>query len=186
MTHNTVKDLMLPLNEYATVSAEETIKDALTALSRSQLGLTVERHHHRAILVLNEKGDVVGKLSHWAILRKLEPKVFSAQDLTRLNKTRLSPDYIEGLEEELASQFSNLHSLCKNASRIKAKDAMVPVVESIDENTPLVNAVHQFVVTHAQTILVTRGAKTVGILRLCDVFQEVADIIRKDDDSPAD
>lgn len=43
-----VRDLLLLLSEYSTVSSEATLRDALVALSKAQMGLTDDRHHHRA------------------------------------------------------------------------------------------------------------------------------------------
>ena len=47
-----VGEVMLLLEEYATVAADATVEDALIALDKAQLGLTYDRHHHRAVLVL--------------------------------------------------------------------------------------------------------------------------------------
>ena len=43
-------------------------------------------------------------------------------------------------------------------------------------------AIHQFVVSHVQSLTVTKDGKTIGVLRLSDVFQAVADVIRGDVD----
>ncbi len=181
MGETRVKDLTLPLSEYATISGERTIQDALQVLNKAQLGLTYDRHHHRAVLVLDESDDVVGKLSHWAILRKLEPKYLNTEDLSALSRANFTADYMSELEEGLTGFLGSLSALCKRASGIKAKDAMVPLGESIDENESLVAAIHHLVEFHAQSIMVTRKGKMVGILRLSDVFQEVADMIRGDE-----
>ncbi len=169
---------MLPLDEYAKISAEETIRDALLALNKAQLGLTFDRHHHRAILVLDGAGEVVGKLSHWAILRKLEPKILSAEDVAALDAAGLSQEFVSSLEDGVFSHFGDLTLLSRRAAKIKARDAMVSAGESIDENAPLTAAIHQLVTTHAQSMTVTRGGTTVGILRLSDVFETVAELIR--------
>ena len=59
---------------------------------------------------------------------------------------------------------------------------MVPISESIDENESLSVAIHQLVVSHVQSLTVTREGKTIGVLRLSDVFQAVADVIRSSGD----
>ena len=183
MENRSVRDLMLPLDEYATVSSEETIREALRALDKAQLGITHDRHHHRAILVLDKQREVMGKLSRWAILRSLEPKIFTPGDTTALDAAGLSSEFIGRLEEGIASRFGNLPALCSTASKTKVIEAMVPLDESIDENASLMDAIHQLVTTHVQSMPVTRDKKTVGVLRLSDVFEEVADIIRKEDDN---
>lgn len=175
-----VKEVMLPLSEYATVSGERTIQDALRALDKAQLGLTNDRHHHRAVLVLDKKKRVIGKLSHWAILRRLETHLLGSVKPSLLAEGSLTSGDLGRLEEDLAGFSTGLSALCKRAAKIKAKDAMVPISESIDENEPLGVAIHQLVVSHAQSLLVTRDCVTIGILRLSDVFKVVADKIREE------
>jgi CBS domain-containing protein len=179
MEDKKVRDVMLPLSEYATVFGESTVQNAIKALDKAQLGLTDNRHHHRAVLVLDDRGEVIGKLSHWAILRKLEPRFLNAGDLSVLSRANFTDEDISNLEEGLTGFVGSLSALCRRAARIKAKDAMVPISESIDENESLVAAIHQLVVSHVHSLLVTRDGKTIGILRLSDVFQEIAELIKQ-------
>jgi CBS domain-containing protein len=174
MEEKRVRDLMLALDEYATIGADKTIREALEALSQSQLGLTQDRHHHRAVLVLDEKGKVLGKLTHWAILRALEPKFLKTDDLASLSRAGLTEEFIATMEEGISMFTGSLEQMCRYAGRIKARDAMVPVGESIDEEAPLTEAIRMLAMTHVQSLPVTRGDQVVGILRLSDVFQEVA------------
>ena len=178
MKEKTVKDLMLPLDEYATVSARSTIREALTALDKAQLGLDFDRHNHRAVLVLDEAGQVVGKLSHWAILRSLEPKFLQHDDLASLARAGLTPEFVQSLQERFSGMTGSLTRMCLEASRLEAREAMVPTGESIDEDAPLTEAIRLMVLHHEQSKLVTKKNEVVGILRLTDVFDEVADIIR--------
>jgi CBS domain-containing protein len=177
MKHKLVRDLMLSLDEYATISSKDTIKQALLALSKSQLGLTQDRHYHRAVLVLKD-GRVIGKLSHWAILRSLEPKFLKRDDESSLSRAGLTDEFIQSLKDTFSLFTGSLEQMCRAAGRIKAVDAMVPVGESIDEDATLTVAIRNFATRHTQSLLVTRNGEVVGILRLSDVFEEVADIIR--------
>jgi CBS domain-containing protein len=173
-----VEDLMLPLREYATVSSNATLREALFALSKAQLGLTYDRHHHRAVLVLSEDGKVVGKLSHWAVLRSLDPRFLkhsSAASLSRLAQASANtpvshqPPYFSG----------DLERMCREAGNLKVKDVMVPAGESVEGNARLAVAIHWMVLGNVQSMLVTRGGEVVGILRLADVFEAVADRVRQ-------
>jgi len=172
-----VKELMLPLAHYATTSSNSTLRDALLALSKAQLGLTNDRHHHRAVLVLDDQDNVIGKLTHWSILKSLQPSVFSESDRVNLARAGLSLDFIADLVERHPYQ-GPMERMCALASRIHVRDAMVPVQESIDEQARLSEAIVEMVRLHIQSILVTRHGKVVGILRMSDLFEEVADVIR--------
>jgi hypothetical protein len=57
-----IKDLMVPLTEYAIISEEASIWDAVLALERAQEEFDASRYRHRAILVRNKEGMVIGKL----------------------------------------------------------------------------------------------------------------------------
>jgi CBS domain-containing protein len=179
MKEKTVKDLMLSLDEYATVSADSTIQEALMVLDKAQLGLTYNRHHHRAVLVLDENKNVIGKLSHWAVLRSLEPKFLKTDDLESLSRAGLTQDFIETLKEGFSVFTTNFRQMCDDSARIKVKDALVPLGEAIDEESPLTKAIQKLVQNHAQSMLVTRQGEVVGILRLSDVFEEVAELIKE-------
>jgi len=181
MDSKTVGDVMLPLEEYATIGKDRTLRDAVRALNKAQLGLTYDRHQHRAILVLDRAGTVVGKLTHWAILCSLEPELLGQGDMASLDRAGLSPEFLDRLRSNARSFGGSINRMCKVAARVRVADAMVPIGESITEDAPLSEAIQQFVLLHAQSLLVRRGGKAVGILRLSDVFEEVADRIREDD-----
>ncbi len=174
-----VKDLMLPLEEYATIYCERTIKDALEALDKAQMGLTYDRHHHRAILALDEEGNVVGKVTHHSILRCLEPRLITCTDLEALERANLDENFIQGIMADNERRQQSLASMCANAGRMRVADAMIPTRESVEEESPLSEAIHLLVETHVQSMLVTREGRVTGILRLSDVFEEVADMIRQ-------
>ena len=52
--------------------------------------------------------------------------------------------------------------------------------EYVDENTSLREAIHQFVMGHHQSLLVTRKGDIVGILRLTDLFKAIFQVMKTD------
>ncbi len=70
MENTTAGDLMVPLEEYATVSEEATLKDAADALEQAQEELDRKRYKylHKAVLVLDNNNEVVGKITQLDIL----------------------------------------------------------------------------------------------------------------------
>jgi predicted transcriptional regulator len=50
--------------------------------------------------------------------------------------------------------------------------------EKVEENATLGHALHALIVGHHQSLLVTRGNKIVGILRLTDMFKLVCERIK--------
>jgi CBS domain-containing protein len=172
---------MLALGEYATIDVGCTIREALVELSKAQLGLTYDRHHHRAILVIGRDGDVVGKVTHWALLRSLLPELLGSDEVASLTRAGLPEAFIEQLKRRVDEVQPTLRGLCQAAARVRVEEAMVPVGESIDEDTSLIEAIRRMVALHCQSLVVRRAGAAVGILRLSDVFEEVADLIRAAD-----
>lgn len=73
MKNYKVKDLMVSLSEYATVSEDATLFEAVLALEKAQEAFEKNRYTHRAILVRGKSGDIIGKISQLDVLMGLEP-----------------------------------------------------------------------------------------------------------------
>lgn len=64
------KDIMLPLEEYSTVSEEESVRQAIYTLRMSiRKDKTGAYHGHRALLVLDDQGRVSGLLTLLDLLK---------------------------------------------------------------------------------------------------------------------
>jgi len=50
--------------------------------------------------------------------------------------------------------------------------------EYVEESASLNEAIHQLIMGHHQSLLVTRKKQIVGILRLTDVFKEVFEVMK--------
>jgi CBS domain containing-hemolysin-like protein len=174
-----VMDLMVPLSEYATVSEDATLGEAVAALKKAQTRYDRDKHPHRAILIFNTRGDIVGKVNFLSILRALEPKyegMLSDMGPWHVGFTR---KFQKSMFESLRLWQDPLDKVCKKAARVKVKTFMVAPGESemVAPETLLGEALHQLVIGHHQSLLVTRDRQVIGVLRLADVFQVVADAV---------
>ena len=174
MDAKTVRDLMVSLDEYALVPEDATVLEALKALELAQENLSPGREPHRAVLVVDKKNKVVGKIGQLAFLRALEPKYLYLGDLKTLSRAGLSDKFIADMMDNLSFLRGTLDDICRQAGSLKAKDVMHPVSENIDEDAPLTEAIHKIVIWQTLSILVTRGGEVVGILRLSDLFTAVS------------
>ncbi len=185
MDNRCVKDLMLPLREYAVVSQEATVLEALRALDQAQANLSEGRQKHRAVLIVDEQQNVVGKLGHLGFLKALEPKYDKLGDLQMLSRSGMSEEFLSSMMKSLSMWQDSLSDICRRARSKKVKDVMRPVTENIDEDASLSEAIHKFLMYETLSLLVIRGTKVVGIIRLSDLFDEVARNI-KGQPEPAD
>ncbi len=176
----TVGSLMVPLSEYATVSEEATLHEAVLALEKAQAEFDQNRYRHRAILVLAEDGRVVGKVGQLDILRALEPKYGEMGDQIPLTRFGYSRKFMSSLLEKFQLWEMPMHEICRKSAGYKVRDMMqVPTEdEYIPETASLGEAIHTLVMGHHQSLLVTRAETIVGVLRLTDVFKEMTQIIK--------
>lgn len=175
-----VKDLTVPLSEYTTVSQEATLYDAVLALEAAQEVFDPQRHRHKGVLVFDKNNKIVGKLGQLDILRTLEPKYAEMGTLGPLSRAGFSPQFLRSMVEKFALWDKPLSDICSKAAKLKVKDIMYTPTEGeyVEENASLGEAIHQQVMGHHQSLLVTRGEEIVGILRLVDVFKEVCEAMK--------
>lgn len=176
-----VKDIMVSLEDYATVSQEAFLFEAVLALNKAQEEFDQNRYRHRAVLALDENNRVVGKLGQIDVLKGLEPGYRKMGDIGKISHWGLSKYYIRSMMESQNLWQKPLDNICSQASQIKVKDIMYTPAEGeyVDEDASLNEAIHQLVIGRHQALLVTRGEEVVGILRLTDVFKEVVEEINK-------
>jgi len=175
----TIKDLMVPLSKYATVNEEATLQEVIAALEAAQVRFDRGRYPHRAVLVLNDQGNIVGKVGQIDILRALEPKYDGLEQQSSRFHTGFSRQFMKSMMESYHLWQQALQDICYKAADRKVKTFMVTPSEGefVDENATLDEAIHQLVMGRHQSVLVLRQKKIVGILRLTDVFETVSNIM---------
>ena len=174
-----VKEAMVPLKDYATVSENATMYDAVLALEKAQAEFDQSRYQHRAILVYDDKNKIVGKISQLDLLKALEPQYDKVLDVQTLSRTGYSLDYIESLSH-VGFWSKPLDDICRKAAEMKVKSFMYTPGsgEFIDQDAELNEAVHRLIVGKHHSLLVTHGQEIVGVLRLTDVFKLVCERIK--------
>jgi CBS domain-containing protein len=177
-----VKDHMVPVEEYATVKPDADLHQAVEALAEAQEKYSKGTYPHRAILVVDDEGKVVGKLSQWDVIRALEPKYDELFDYGRLSHFGFTPGFIKSMLKEHNLWGHPLNDICRAAGRLKVVDIMYSPQrgEYVEEDASLAEAIHQLIMGRHQSLLVTDKQGTIkGVLRLSDVFEEVCRRIRE-------
>jgi CBS domain-containing protein len=176
----TVKDLMVPLAEYAKVSEKATLYDAVLALEKAQETYDPKKHRHRAVLVFDKNNKIVGKLGQLDILKALEPKYAEMGEPGAMSRAGFSPQFLRSMVEKFSLWNAPLKDICTKAAKLMVKEIMYTPSEGeyVNEGASLGEAIHMLLVGHHQLLLVTRGEDILGILRLVDVFKEVYETIK--------
>jgi len=176
-----VKELMVPLSEYATVPEGSTLFDAVLALEKVQQEFDLSKYKPRGVLILDKDKQVIGKLGQLDVLRALEPKDDDAKEINELSQFGFSSNFIRNLRKHRRRQATPLKDLCSKAFKLKVEDCMQATSEGeyIEEEASLEIAVLQLVSEHHLALLVTKGQKIVGVLRLTDMFAAIYDTIKE-------
>ena len=180
MKSRTVKEVMVPLEKYATVSETATMFEAVMALEKTQQEFDQTRYRHRAVLVYDNNKQIVGKVSQLDILKALEPKYEQIEDAKSISRLGYSRQFLKKMMDQFNLWNKPLDDICKKASSMKVRDFMYTPTEGeyIEESATLDQGIHQLIVGHHQSLLVTRENEIVGILRVTDVFKEICSIIK--------
>lgn len=176
-----VKELMMPLSEYATVSQAATLQEAFIALQEANQRLPEGKHQHRAILVQDAQGRLIGKIGMMDVLRGLEPKyrqlVNTQHGASHMGFTR---QFIQSMLDHHNLWDKSLDDLCHKASVQTVAEFMYTPDDNeyIDVSATLDEALHHLVMGTYQSLLVRDGQEVIGILRLSDVFDEIAGTVQ--------
>jgi CBS domain-containing protein len=173
MKKETVRELMIPLQEYAVVTETETLADVIASLRAATTRLGAERQPPRAVLVIDDHGRVLGQVGYLEFLKALEPRYNLLGDLGMLSRAGVRSEVIESLTDRMQLLPGRIIDACTRARDVLIRDIMRPITECIDEDASLSEAVHKFVIWQTPRILVTRKDQVSGVLRLADLCAEL-------------
>lgn len=178
-----VRDLMVPLSEYAIVSEDATLYEAVVALEQAQEEFDPKRYRHRAVLV-HKKGvpeKIVGKLSMFGLMRGLEPRYREIGNDTMIARAGFSPAFLKAMQDQHSLWDEPLRDICRKAAGLRVENIMHSLEEGefLTEDTTLDEAIHRQVTCHHQSLLVVNDKRDiVGILRTTDVFTKICEAIK--------
>ena len=89
MSEYRVKELMVPLSEYATVPVGSTLFDAVLALEEAQEEFDHTKYKHRAILILDENNRVIGNWVNWTCCGRWNRKMRIREKSANLTNSAL-------------------------------------------------------------------------------------------------
>lgn len=180
MNPTKVKDVMISLAEYPTISEEATLYESVVALEKAHCSETVPDYKYRALLVKDNRGQIVGKLDHLSVLHALEPQFQDIGDISMLTRHGLGPSFLRNITRDFELLQKPLDDVCKKASKLRLRGIMnIPANnEYIEQEATLNAAIHQLVIGQYQSLLVKNDDKVVGILRLSDVYHVVLEMMQ--------
>ncbi len=166
-----IRDLMTPLQRCTTISIDATLADAILATERALAGdceKDSDRWRDLVVLVLDTGQNVVGRLVVWDVLRGLE-----TQHVKRVDPLAMV-DGFGAWREPLANLAGKLqHVSVRNLVERVHKREFIDVGATVNE------ALHRLITHRLVGLIVVEQKKTVGVLRVVDVFGRVCDAVRE-------
>jgi CBS-domain-containing membrane protein len=159
-----VKDLMIPLEDYPHIPYWFTLRQAMAIVWEASIKFEAS-FEPRAVLVFDEKYQLLGMLTLRDIIKGLEPRflhetalIKSDPSLTVLTKDFFGP----GLRE---------------ASQKQVSEVMSPIKVAVSGEAPIAKALFLMVKENVGLMPVTLDSKVAGMIRLSDLFKEVSELV---------
>jgi hypothetical protein len=178
---STAKDYIVDIDHYAIVSPTSTIQQAVVAQEETHRSMQYdERYKHRIILIENKKHEIIGKITEVEILRALVPEYSYKGGGGPLSRFGLTTAFMSAQSMNNDLWNEPLHDICRKSAGRTLKDVMRPVRsnEFIDGEASLSDIIHRFITIGKKQLFVKNGKKTIGVIRLHDIFVEVCLLIK--------
>jgi len=174
-----VKELMIPISEYASVHEDANITEAMQAIESKNKSYGESPYRHHSLVVINDNNHVVGRLSQVDIMRAMEPRYGKLEDAHWVSQSELSRDMLATLREGFKLWEEPWEVMCKGLGNMKVKDYMQEPTEGefVSENDTCNIACHRIVMGRHHSLLVTRDKEIIGILRSTDLFNNLYDLM---------
>lgn len=167
----TVKDLLIDVFEYPHIPYWFSIKQAIGIAKKSLLG-SEKCHHPMAVLVFDEKYNLLGILSLKDILRGLEPKF--------LKETTKAQGHVED-ESGLSLLWDTLFDKgSKEMAEHPVSEVMIPVKFFVHSDDPITKAAYLMIHNDLVLLPILEDKKFVGVVRMKEIFNELSDAVLSD------
>ncbi|MBN2225933.1 MAG: CBS domain-containing protein [candidate division Zixibacteria bacterium] len=173
MTSKRAGDLMIPLEQYPHIPHWFTLRQAIAELQNSVIEIEGKQSLPRALLVFDEKYDLLGIVRRRDILRGLEPKfmrTMSHPHRKQLFDVEADPDLTVLTSGRVANAVREL-------AETPISDVMQPITATVNYDDHITKAIYKMITRDQNLLPVLKDNKVVGVIRSVDVFNEIARIV---------
>ena len=162
-----VKDLMIPLEDYPHIPYWFTLRQSMAIIREASIKFEGS-FEPRAVLVFDEKYQLMGMLTLRDIIKGLEPKFLKETHLVKMD-----PSLTVLLGDLLGPNL-------KEASQRPVSEVMSPIQVTVDGDAPIPKAIYLMVKENVGMMPVIQDGKVAGMIRLSDLFNEIATVVLGD------
>jgi len=162
-----VKDLMIPLEDYPHIPYWFTLRQAIAIVRESAIKFE-GTFEPRAVLVFDEKYQLMGMLTLRDIIKGLEPRFLHETPLVKADPS-------------LAVLMGDLFGPgLKEQSQKPVSEVMSPIKVSVEGTAPIAKALFLMIKENVGLMPVVQDNKVAGMIRLSDLFNEVSQLVLGD------
>lgn len=176
----TVRDIMVPADRFPRISCRATLYEGLSALEAAQEKYLSGEADQRILLVEDEEGKVMGKLSPIDLLGGLETN-YQRVDVEK-SLTRFGLRYVwTSMQNDYNLWENPFKDLCRKAEHVKIEDFLKAPSggQTVAPDDPLNKCFHRFVMNRHDALFVLEGGRIVGLLRFSDVYRKVSETMKE-------
>ena len=159
-----VKDLMIPLEDYPHIPYWFTLRQAMAIVREAAIKFEGS-FEPRAVLVFDEKYQLMGILTLRDIIKGLEPRFLKETHLIKMD-----PSLTVLLGDLLGPQM-------KENSQRPVSEVMSPIQVTVDGDAPIVKALYLMIKENVGMMPVIQDTKVAGMIRMSDLFGEIAKVV---------
>ena len=175
-----IKDIMIPIEKYATIDPEATLQEAIMCLRGSFCTLDQSSFCDEAgpntMLVVDKNGKLAGVLDFGSVLRVLVPEV-AGKLSEKLAALEVSVVFAQAGAEALDEAKESVAARVIKNAQTKVKSVMLKNLGHLDGNDRLLEALKLMFRKRLIMLPVYDNDRLVGVVRDVDLFLEVADIV---------
>jgi predicted transcriptional regulator len=168
-----IRDIMIPVSDYPSVSPENTLEEAIIKMRQSQLEVEGRKSLPRVLLVFDAAGQLAGTVRRRDIMRGLEPKHLVTQPLNYRKK--LFDVSIDPNLSELS--YDRMIKGIREQAKQPVRTVMRPIEIALDHNDHIVKGVYEMVGYGLTLLPVIKDGTVVGVVRSVELFRELAHIV---------
>jgi len=163
----TAKDLMIRLEDYPHIPYWFSLRQAMAIVREAALkfGGSFEP---RAVLVFDEKYQLMGILTLRDIIKGLEPRFLQETGLIKMDP---------GLTVLMGDFFG---PKMREQSQRAVSEVMSPIKITVNAEDPITKPLYLMVQENVGLVPVIQAGRVVGMLRLSDLFGEISKIVLGD------
>ena len=180
MDKKRVEELMISADDFLAIGVNDSFAAAVEGLEQALEDFKAGRRASRVLIVLDEAGHMVGKISPSDVLRSMEPCYDKLLDMDSSVHVSKFGYLIQSLREEIQHAALPWDRLCQTARTHTVRDMMrtPPHSQIIQMGESINEAVHRFVLGQHNTLFVTNGHKLVGMLDLATLYHAIVEKLK--------